>query len=231
MAGDPFGKIGFAHGVVELPLHGSFVKVVPGIGTGAGVRAEFSGGKDILPDPLARGIGPFADQCLGHVDCASSDGEVLEVFFALVGQVLSESLLEGLGQRDDAVFAALGVVNGDGAVTEIEVLDPESQALHETQAGAIHELGSELPWINEVGENAAHFVASHNDGGAAAPGGGSDVFKGEVVDAEDLFGEEGHGVEGLLLSGNGDVAFQGEIVEVGGDGGGYGVARSLLKPH
>ena len=42
-------------------------------------------------------------------------------------------------------------------------------------------------------------------------------------------GQEDHGIEGLLLGGNGDLALKGKIVEVSGDGGRTGVLRGLLE--
>jgi len=81
MAGGPFGDVRFAEGLLELALHGAFVKVVTGDAPRAGMRAQGSRGKDILPGPFAGGVGPFAQQGLGHVDIAGADYEVLAVFF------------------------------------------------------------------------------------------------------------------------------------------------------
>ena len=56
-----------------------------------------------------------------------------------------------------------------------------------------------------------------------------DVIEGKFLNAEDLFGEEGDGVEGLLLGGWSDVALEDQIVEVGADGRGASVLRSLFQ--
>jgi hypothetical protein len=61
------------------------------------------------------------------VDVARADDEVLEVFFAEAVKVLLEALFEGSGQGDDAMSAALAIVDGDGALAEIEVFDAEAE--------------------------------------------------------------------------------------------------------
>ena len=53
VAGGGFGEPGFAHGVFELALHGGFVQMMACDVSGAGMRTEGRGGKDILPGPLA----------------------------------------------------------------------------------------------------------------------------------------------------------------------------------
>lgn len=53
-----------------------------------------------------------------------------------------ESCLKGFGQGDNAVFAAFPIVNGDGALSEIEVFDTDSHGLHETETAAVHDLGA-----------------------------------------------------------------------------------------
>lgn len=92
----------------------------------------------------------------------------------------------------------------------------------------IHDLRDQFPRIFHAGENRADFLAGHHNGRAAGPSGRGDVVEGEFLNAEDLFGEESHGVERLLLGGRGDVSFQREEVEVGGAGGVSGFSSSVL---
>ena len=48
------------------------------------------------------------------------------------------------------MLPSLAIVDGDGALIEIEVLDPQPQALHEQQPRAIHELGTQPPRVFQV---------------------------------------------------------------------------------
>lgn len=50
----------FSDGILELALQREFMEVVPGDATGARMWTERGRGEEILPWPLAGGIGPFA---------------------------------------------------------------------------------------------------------------------------------------------------------------------------
>ena len=54
-------------------------------------------------------------------------------------------------------------------------------------------------------------------------------FNCEFFDSEDVLGEKGNGVERLVLGGVGEVAFQCQVAEVGGDGRGDRSLRSLFE--
>jgi hypothetical protein len=112
------------------------------------------------------------------------------------------------------------LVDGDGALAKIEVLDAQAHGFHKAKATAIHDLGDQFPRIFKAGENGADFLAGHHDGRAALSTRWSDMIQGEFFHADDVFHEEDHGVEGLLPGGWRYVPFQREEVEVGSDGGG-----------
>jgi len=54
---------------------------------------------------------------------------------------------------------AFSVVNGDGALAEIEVFDKQAEGFHDAQAGAIHELDGEFPGITSI-SNSQHSIAN-----------------------------------------------------------------------
>ena len=135
------------------------------------------------------------------MNVARADSEVLEVFFSETGQMLREPLFQGDWQSDYAVSAALAIMDGDGALAKIEILDAQAHGFHETEAAAIHDLSDQFPRIFQTGENRADFLAGHDDRRAALTTGGSDVGEGEFPNAEDVFQEKSHGVERLLLGG------------------------------
>jgi hypothetical protein len=62
MTGDSFGDVGFAGGVSDEALQGVFMAVVTRMVSGAWKRAEFGGGEDELPGPLAWGVGVFTGE-------------------------------------------------------------------------------------------------------------------------------------------------------------------------
>jgi hypothetical protein len=52
------------------------------------------------------------------MDVTRTDSEVLKVFLALACEVFFESILQSDRQSDDAVPAALAIVDGDGALRD-----------------------------------------------------------------------------------------------------------------
>ena len=120
--------------------------------------------------------------------------------------MLLEALFECSWQGDDAVSAALAIVDGDNTLAEVEVLDAQPHRFHESETAAIHDLGDQFPGIFHAGENRANFLACHHNGRATLATSRGDVVEGEFRDSEDVFREECHGVECLLLGGRGDVA-------------------------
>jgi hypothetical protein len=51
------------------------------------------------------------------------------------------------------------IPDGDLASFEIDVLDPEAEAFHEAQAGAVHQAGHEPFLVAKMGEYRFHFLA------------------------------------------------------------------------
>lgn len=194
VASGAFGDGGLADGLLELALQGDFMKVIAGDTTGPRVWAERGGGEDVLPWPFAGGVGRCSQLGFRDVDVARTDGEVLKVFFAGFGEVVGESLLKCFGEGDDAVFAIFPIVDGDGALAEIQILDAQAHGFHEAETAAIHDLGNHFPRIFQPGENRADFFAGHHDRRATSVTSGCVVIESELLDAEDVFREENHGV-------------------------------------
>lgn len=144
-------------------------------------------------------------------------------------QVLFEGVFQGLWQGNDTVFSAFTIMNGDGALTKIEVFDSESEGFHDPQPGTIHELGCKLPGIFETGDEGTDLGPSHDDGRAALATGWGEVIKGEFRNSKDVFDEEDDGIERLTLGGWSDVLFEGEALEVGRNCRRSGVVRGLAE--
>ena len=152
-----------------------------------------------LPGPFTRGVGVFAGEGFGQVGLADAGDEVLAVFFSEGGEVGLEAGFEGFGEGDEAVFTAFGVVDGDGAVAEVDVLDAEAKAFHDAEPGAVEELGGEFPGVFEESEHGTNFVTGEYGGRAAAAGGRAIEVQGEFGVAEDVSEEEDEGIERLFL--------------------------------
>ena len=226
---DPFGNARLTYGIPDLSRHRVVVKMIAGDLAGSGVLTEGRGREDPLPTPLARGVGKLPGQRFRQVGVASATRQIGEVVLTGSREVLLKSQLQGTGQWHDAMLSAFGVMNGDGALAEIQILHPQAHGLHQAETAAIHDLSDKFPRIFQAGEDRANFLAGHDYRGAARATGGGDGFEGEFLDSKHLPGQENQGVERLLLGGRSDVALQSEEFKIRGDGGWPGEPGRLAE--
>lgn len=83
-----------------------------------------------MPGPLSRGVGVFSCEGFGDMGFACSGGEILLMPDSEGSEVLAEGWFESSRESDDAVFGSLAVVDGNGALAEIEIFDAEAHGLH-----------------------------------------------------------------------------------------------------
>ena len=86
-------------------------------------------------------------------------------------KVVLKRLPEGLGKHCDAVLSTLGVANGDFAPAKVDILDAQSQTLHETQTGTVHQRRREPFGFNFLGDginDAMNLARSDVRGGPPA---------------------------------------------------------------
>ncbi len=88
------------------------------------------------------------------MDLAGAGDEILAVFFAGFVEVGLEPGFGWFRERDEAMFAAFGVVNGDGGVVEVEIPDAEAKAFHEAKPGSAEALGGKP--LEEGGGSGGH---------------------------------------------------------------------------
>lgn len=89
------------------------------------------------------------------------------------------------------MFAAFSVVNGDGSLSKIEILDPEPQRLHLPEAAPIDFFAEQSPGILHLVEDGSDFLAGKNRGRSTGPvpsGGKPEV---QVLDTVNHFTEKG----------------------------------------
>lgn len=111
------------------------------------------------------------------------------------------------------MFGALAIANGQVVEREVEVFDPQSDALRDAQPAAVEKLADQAVDASEAGEQFMGFLPAEDDGDVFGAFGAHGV-DGEV---ERLFEhaavEEEDGVEGLVLGGGGDLFLGGEVSE------------------
>jgi len=100
---------------------------------------------DALPRlPLVLRLNSQSVEVVGLVDSAAAFGQVLLVKHFDAPEVLLKGLDETVGQDCDAVFSPLAVAYEDLAPVEVNILDPQPQALDQPKAGAVEQLGDQL---------------------------------------------------------------------------------------
>ncbi len=60
-------------------------------------------------------------------------GEVVGVFLRFFGEVFLQAGFEGTREGDDPVFRPLSIVDDDGSLAEVDVLDAQAERFHESK--------------------------------------------------------------------------------------------------
>jgi hypothetical protein len=153
----------------------------------------------------------------GEVDVAAAAGEVLLVEFFDAGEVRLHGPQEALGEDGDSLAHALSFADGDLAIGEVDIFDPQPESLKKAQPAAVQEVCHEAVVTFEIGEDGAGFGACEDDGqlGRAADAlDAGDVF--ELL-LKDLLVKEEQGTESLILRRGGDPTVDGEVTKEGCD--------------
>ncbi len=183
----------------------------------AWIEREFSGREDILLRPGAGGRGIFPAESEGEMDRAPAAGEVVLMELADSGEMGLERLFEPRRQKGDPLAHAFAFADGDLVIIEIDIFDAEAEGLEQTQAAPVEEMNHEAVIAFEMGEDGARLGAGEHDGefsrAAHAFHAGDEI----QFPIEHLPIEEKESAEGLILSGGGNGAINGEVTEEGGD--------------
>jgi len=142
--------------------------------TSARVGRAQRAGKHPLPAPAAGRVAVLQRQRVGQPHRAEAGGQVRLVQRAGVGQLLLQRLHQVLRQHSDPIFAALAVAHQEFAASELDVLDPQAQALQQPHAGTVQQRGDQAhgaaQWLQQHAQLAGHqhqrqppLVFGHHD--------------------------------------------------------------------
>ena len=104
------------------------------------VMVKAGGGKDPLTAPLPGGAGVFPLDGVGELDGSGPVFEVQEVLLLDSLDVGEQRFLVLLGKKGDTILASFPVAYQDLVPGEIDVLDPQAEALEESQTGTIEQI-------------------------------------------------------------------------------------------
>lgn len=228
VAGDAFMDAdGFGGALDGIVVDGA-EEVVAAFEAGFGVDGGLPGGEE--PEPLEGGgcVAEFAGEGAGHVDAGEAGIPIVLPNQAEGFDVIGKLFEEEFGEDGGAVLIALAAADGEGAADEIDVLDAEADEFVEPEARAVLKPGGEgvsrvgflLDGVGlvELGEELEGFARREDDGDACVGAFEFDAEDGVFV-FEDVFEEEGEGIEGLFLGGVGAVF----VVDDGGEELGGGI--------
>jgi len=217
VAGDALLDPGQAGCLPDGFLQPALVQVMAAHDAAAGVRRQPLRRKDVLPGPLLVGVGVFALQGLGQVDCAIAPGQVVLVQQFHVLEMLLEWRDEAVGQHRYPVLQAHDVADDDGAAVELEVLDAQAQALHQPQAAAVEQFGHQPVHARRALDDARCLFPGQHGGQPFGLGGTQRAKRAIQVLAQHLAVQEQEGAEGLVLRRSGGVLVHGQVSEEGLD--------------
>ena len=210
--GNSFLDFGSSRGFLDGFLEGGFVDVVALGDACAGVLGKVWGGEEVLPQPVAMGIGIFFFEGVGEIHGAKTFGEVLLVGGLHLEDVPAQGGNEAVGEHGEAVVAAFAVADDDLVVVEIHIFDAHAETFHKAQSAAVEDLGHEFVNAVEAGDNGAGLLFGENGGDAFVFLGTEGEESGFVErDLKDVSIKEEDGAEGLVLGGFGDFSFDDKV--------------------
>ena len=136
-----------------------------------------------------------------------------------LGKVLFEFLYQRLRHHGDSWYPAFSSPEAKLAPSEIEILDPEGQTLHQPEAAAVEQHGDQPVGSIELPEDRAYLGGAQND---RHPGPGLSpphLAQSAQRTVEHCRIKEQKGAEGLGLGRGGDLPLGRQMGEKGGDFG------------
>lgn len=137
--GDAFVQLGEGGGAAYGVLKGSFHHVMTTADAAGGIEARFARREDPLPFPCLSSPGIFSFQTFREPDTG-------QLFFAVVlpqlpesAQMRGERQVKRVGEDRGAVLVALAGMDTQLSSRQIQILNAETEQLHETNAAAVHQ--------------------------------------------------------------------------------------------
>jgi hypothetical protein len=141
----------------------------------------------------------------------------------------AQAVADPLGEQRGTVVRSLAPANRDLAAVEVDILDPEAEALEQAEAAAVEKLSDEAERGAEVLQEGQDVTGPEDRGEVVRPARSLKTHELGHRELEDVTVQEEDGAESLVLRGGRDVALASEIVEECGDLGGAQVAGMATR--
>ncbi len=126
--------------------------------TGPGVDPPMLLAEEKLPAPFRRGVGVFAGERIGQLHASIALREVALVEPLHPFEMVRQRPFGCLGQHGDPILEPFPVSDSDLILCEIEVVNPQAQAFHQSQPRPVHQAGHEPLVPVEVAEESLHLL-------------------------------------------------------------------------
>ena len=206
-------------------LHRALVEMVEDRVARGGVAAGARCREEVLPGQTRRRLGQLQAQGMRQVDLAAAG----DLFGAVaVGDEL-ELRAEGVAsdgrQEGRAVLVVFAAADDDLPAIQVDVLHAQGKGLHEAEAAPVQELGDQAKRRHEVLEKGSHLTTAKDGREVRGPMGPLEAVEVWHRHVEDASVKEKESAEGLVLGRGRGAAFDGKMVEKGGDLRGTQLAR------
>ena len=162
-------------------------------------------GKNPKPCPFFACTGVFALQRAGEGHSWRSIPTVLVEKGTNFAQLLLKGRDGSFGEDRHPVLAAFALSDHNLSICEIDILDPQPHALHQSQPASIEEHPHERPWRFKSIEQSTHLPLGKNHGKPYFNLGPCKIPKLAGLKLQNAPVKKHDGIECLVLSGRGDT--------------------------
>ena len=137
-------------------------------------------------------------------------------------EMVTEARNQSLRHQRGAIFISLSRPHGNGAMIEIDILYPQSDAFTDPHACAVDEFHHQTHCPAHPGKRCLNLTHRHHDGDRLVALNASQVFQARHVHLQDCAVQKGNRVQGSGLSAGRDSAPIRQMIQISLD---------LLLPH
>ncbi len=153
VTGDALGEAGQSGGLADGALEPGGAEVVPSDAARTGIGRQVSGGEGELPDPIAAGGGELSIERIREEDETLAGLHIALVEALNVMQVVEQIGGEDVRQHTDPIARALALADDDLMLGEVEILDPQAEAFHQSESAAVEQACHELVGAGEAAQD------------------------------------------------------------------------------
>ena len=190
-------EVGQMSGSTYGLLQAALIGMVTAHNIRARVEGEAFGGEDILPGPLAGGVGVFLIESIGQVDSSVALLDILLVDLLDAGKMFFERGNQALGEHGHAVFFAFAIVDDETVLFKVDIFDSQPNTLNEAQARTVENFCHELVNTGEGIDDTKGFIFGKDSRKVLGLLGShsSDIIEGQT---ENFAIEKENGAKGLI---------------------------------